>query len=154
MLVLPALTSMVAGKRVYYAFSVHQMEDVQSDVSILPVPFAPPYVEGIADWRGQVVPILSLEGCLGLDIVGPVQGSRLMVVRAVDEAQGRKRELRSMVRVSRDIRMVSLPIACSPADDEWLLKRDLVRGVYEWEKGFLLVVHLERILHAGIGDGK
>ena len=69
-----------------------------------------------------------------------------MVVRAAKSQAARGGDHRSMLRVVLPIRMVTLPIVCTPVAIEWIPARYLVRGVYEWEKGFLVVAHIENIL--------
>jgi len=65
-LIFPAQTPKVLDRQVYFLFSLVQMEDVIMDAAVHPVPFSPPYIEGVAEWRDHVVPVLSLEECLGL----------------------------------------------------------------------------------------
>jgi len=45
--------------------------------------------------------------------------------------------------------MATLPIECKPVSGGWIRERNLVRGIYEWEKGFLVVTHTEKILLGG-----
>jgi hypothetical protein len=49
--------------------------------------------------------------------------------------------------------MITLPIACTPVSVGWIPARNLVRGIYEWEKGFLVVTHTEKILFGGNSSG-
>lgn len=37
------------------------------DTPVQPVPFSPQYIAGVAEWRDQVLPVISLEACLGME---------------------------------------------------------------------------------------
>lgn len=135
-----------SGGRVFFLFSLTQIEDILKEITVVDVPFSPSYVEGIARWRNQVVPVLSLEGSLGLSSNGTSgSGERLVMVRSSVSFEGRRR--RSLLRVMSAIRILTLPIACAPLSSVgWIPNSYLVRGVYKWEEGYLVVVHLENIL--------
>ncbi|QTA86801.1 chemotaxis protein CheW [Desulfonema magnum] len=194
-IIFPALTpSQLSCGQVFFLFSVRQVEDIIKNTSVHPVPFSSPYIEGITIWRDQVVPVISLEECMGMESTTSGSGFRLLSTRLIiirilpsfsltdDEknekvssahgdilptAGGKKNfsftqeerdaffpaeeyegGARIMLRVAPGIRMLSLPISCTPlplASVEWIPKKELVRGVYEWEEGYLTVAHMEKI---------
>jgi len=148
-LIFPAQTPNVLDRPVYFLFSLVQMEDVIMDAAVHPVPFSPPYIEGVAEWRDHVVPVLSLEGCLGMKPEKSQKARRLMVVRVAKKEVTKVENHRSMLRVVPPIRMATLPIECTPTSAGWIPESNLVRGIYEWEKGFLVVAHTEKILLEG-----
>jgi len=145
-LIFQAQTPKVADRHVYFLFSLRQMEDILMEAVIQPIPFSPPYLEGVAAWQDHVVPIISLEQCLGLDTISPRQIRRLMVVRAAKEGAAQTPAHRSMLRAVPPIQMVTLPIECIPVPAEWIPEKRLVRGVYKWQKGYMVVVHMGKIL--------
>jgi len=151
-LIFRAQTPKVLDRQVYFLFSMVQMEDVIMDAAVHPVPFSPSYIEGVAEWRDHVVPVLSLEDCLGLEPEKSQKLKRLMVVRVAKKEITQVENQRSMLRVVPPIRMVTLPIACTPVSVGWIPEKNMVRGIYEWEKGFLVVAHTEKILLGGNGS--
>lgn len=62
-----------------YAIAVERVREVVKAERITRVPGAPPYVRGIINLRGRVVPVIDLRQRLGLD-PGPSQQARIMVV--------------------------------------------------------------------------
>ena len=146
-LIFPAMTPKVSNKKINFLFSVNQVEDILREASVRPVPFSPPFVEGIAWWQDAVVPVMSLEACLGMETKGQKRTQRLMVVRSAVTNTSGGRKLRSMLRVDSAIRMLPLPSETIPVTaDGWLKKKYLVRGVYEWERDIIVVPHLEKLL--------
>lgn len=152
-LICPAQTEKVVGKRVHFLFSVLQIVDIMKNLSVQPVPFSASYIEGIAKWRDQIIPIVFLEDCLGLATQDIAQYERLVVVRSADRASVHVGSLLGGFKVASAIRMLSLPINCSPASNGWIPDTSLVRGIYEWDEGFLVVVRTENILSGNLSIG-
>lgn len=135
-------------RRLFFLFSMSQVEDVARAETVRPVPFAPSHFAGIAQWRDRILPVVVLEqrlGWAGADL--PDHGeNRLVVVRTKGEEGYR----RVMVRARSPLEMIPIPEPCRPAppggwlSDPRLIR--LIRGIYEWEEGLLMVVHMERIL--------
>lgn len=150
-IIFPSLTERLGEGQIYFLFSLRQVEDIIKEVRVYPVPFSAPHIEGIAEWRDRVMPILSLEKCLGMKSgSGTHAGTRLITVRLLRESEGKKRpeEERMMFRVSPSIRMLSLPLDCSPvpvSSCSGIPRPHLLRAVYEWSEGFLAVIRLGEI---------
>ena len=145
-LIFQAQTPKVSDRYVYFLFSLRQMEDILMDAVIQPVPFSPSHLAGVAEWQDLVVPVISLEQCLGLDTIRPRQIQRLLGVRTTKEGATQTPAQRSILKAVPPIQMVTLPIECMPVPAEWIPEKRLVRGVYEWQKGYLVVVHMGKIL--------
>ena len=138
-------------KKLYFLFSVLQVEDIIKDmeISILKVPFSPPYVGGLTLWRNIILPVISLETCLGFT-AGTSTDLRYISVRIHNE-ESEKSEMRTMLQVSSAIKMLTFPIDCSPVSSfDFIPRKHLVKGVYEWEKGYLVVGDMQTILMGNI----
>lgn len=141
-IIFPALTQTVFGKKIFFVFSVRQVEDIIREIPVSPVPFSPSYLKGIVRWRDCILPVISIEECLGFEVSGVEAANRLITVRGGD---GKKE--RAMIKTGPGLRMLSLPIPCTPASSsEWIPEKHLVSGLYEWEEGFLLCVRIDDIL--------
>jgi chemotaxis signal transduction protein len=115
------------------------------DTSVRSVPFSPSFIEGVAEWRHQVLPVLSLETCLGMEDLNSEKIQRLMVVRAIKNEAAPMEVYRVILRVVPPIRMMTLPIECAPVSDEWIPNNYFAKFVYEWKDGFLVVAHMKHI---------
>jgi len=145
-LIFSALTPRVSNRQIYFLFSQHQMEDILMDTSVQSVPLSPSYVEGVAEWRNQVLPVISLEACLGMESLNSQKVQRLMVVRALKDEAAPMGIYRIMLRIVPPIRMLTLPIECTPVSAGWIPENFFTKGVYEWEDGFFVVAHMKNIL--------
>ena len=145
-LIFSAQTPRVSNRQIYFLFSQHQLEDILMDTSVRSVPFSPTYIEGVAEWCNQILPVISLEACLGMESLNSQKVQRLMVVRALKNEGAPMGIYRIMLRIVPPIRMLTLPIECSPVSVGWISENFFSRGVYEWEDGFLVVAHMKNII--------
>lgn len=83
--------------RLHVVFRVHETEYVLSGDDVLhmesfeaatPVPGAPPWVAGLLQIRGRVVPVVDLRARFGLPPAQPGLGTRVLVVRSGDRIAG------------------------------------------------------------------
>jgi purine-binding chemotaxis protein CheW len=52
---------------VHYAVSIHRVREIANPLTLVALPKAPPAVIGVADYRGDVVPIIDLRVRFGLE---------------------------------------------------------------------------------------
>ncbi len=55
--------------------------------------------------------------------------------------------VRSIVKAYHSIHLATLPIKCAPVTAPWIPHWEFVRGVYEWDQGFLVVADINTILN-------
>jgi purine-binding chemotaxis protein CheW len=67
-----------------YAVDVAQVREISRCPPLVPLPHAPPLIEGVVDLRGTVLPILDLGRALGLAPVADPARARLAVLHADD----------------------------------------------------------------------
>jgi len=146
----PSLTSPVEGKQVYFLFSLYQIEDIQGNMSVKTVPFSVPFVEGITVWRDTALPVVSLEHYLGLPRMEPGTRGRYMVLRSSLKTEVDIAETRIVILADREMRMMPLPEQCTRVASNGWMDHALVKGVFEWEKGFLVVPETEPIFQGSI----
>ena len=155
-LIFPAMTPTVRNNQVYFLFSIMQVEDIIQEINICPVPFAPSYTEGLGWWREQAIPVISLEACLGLEKKPTRVNPRLMLIRSATQHEigpgpgqpdSGKGVMRSIIKAYRGIHLATLPIKCTPVAAPWIPHWEFVRGVYEWDQGFLIIADINTILN-------
>ncbi len=153
-LIFAVQTPKVADRQVYFLFSIRQMEDILLETLITPVPFSQPYLKGISLWHDNVVPVMSLEECLGLESSDHRQDTRMIVLRVPTGNVDHRGRHRMMLQVTPPFRMLALPIDCDPVSYDWIPARHLVRGVYEWENNLLVIANMGKILDGVIDNDR
>jgi chemotaxis signal transduction protein len=153
--VFPARTPVVESKRIYYLFSVRQVVEVLNCVSVHPVPYAPHYAEGVTQWRGRVLPVMSLEHFLGIAVSGDQKHLRSIVVRSITkDSVDMFHEVYTIFKVGAAIQQIDLPMACEPVSvPDWVTNANVLSGVYQLERNLFLVINMGAILDEGnIGE--
>ncbi len=139
-LIVPARTPAVSSGKVFFMFVLGQVTEILRETTVYPVPFAPPHLPGIARWRGRVMPVLSLEGCLNLAPDEHPAPDRLVAVRTRHDRVG------AILKTDPGLRLIHPPAGARTADEDLGVSPPLIRGIYEWTEGLLIVPHLENIL--------
>ena len=65
---------------VLYGTDVHQVREIREVQSITPVPFAPIYIEGVTNLRGEVIPVINLRRRFGIEEKEGNEKSKIMMV--------------------------------------------------------------------------
>lgn len=151
--IFPAFAPEHEEKQVFYLFSLRQVVEVLRAVKILPVPFSPCGTEGVAEWRGRVVPVLSLEKYLGINWSGEPKRVRSIALRSVGKSKKERIEdLYAIVNVGVKVEQLELPLECDAAETpEWITETSCLIGTYQMPNRLLLVVDIEKILFAQRG---
>ena len=145
-LIYPAGAATVSGRPVCFLFSLRQVEDILMDASVLQVPFSPSYVEGVAEWRNCIMPVVSLEAFWTPHPLTAREGQRLMVVRVPHKNQSSASPQRMMLRITPPVRMLTLPIESHPVSPNGIIGKLQTKGIYAWENRVLVVADLEKII--------
>ena len=145
-LIYPAQISKISGRQIYFLFSLRQVEDILMDASVLRVPFSPSYVDGVAEWRNGILPVVYLETFLGPQYSTSRKNQRLMVVRALPVNGAASGPDRIMLRMTPPVRMLTLPLECKPVSCSAISDKIYTKGVYDWDNGILVVAAIEKIL--------
>lgn len=72
---------------VQYAVDIFRVREIINPLPLVPLPHAPESVLGVADHRGEVVPIIDLRRRFGLPAVEPTRRTKWIIV-ALDPARG------------------------------------------------------------------
>jgi chemotaxis signal transduction protein len=144
----PAKTPLVGGRQIHFLFSVRQVVDVLKEVDSKPVTSDQHYIHRIAEWRNQVVPVICLEECLGLQTIKKEIPFRTIVVRSVWQSDGGDIQDRyAICEVGAAVRQYQLPLACKPImPPVKLLGVDLLKGLYVMGNYLFMVIDIKSVL--------
>ncbi|HJL16205.1 MAG TPA: chemotaxis protein CheW [Sandaracinaceae bacterium LLY-WYZ-13_1] len=73
---------------VHYAVDIQRVREILNPLSTVPIPHAPPAVLGVADHRGEVVPILDVRTRFGLPTQAPTRRTKWILVVLGDKLVG------------------------------------------------------------------
>ncbi|MCG8473654.1 MAG: chemotaxis protein CheW [Desulfobacterales bacterium] len=142
------------GKPLFYLFSVTQIEEVLTSPKVTPVPFTPDYFLGLAAWHHRPTAMVSLDLLLGVTSNPPDhQKGRSLVVTEVQNEKTPSHWTHLLLHMSSGGRMLSeVPAAqpVSPQDHFSSEKAGMVKGLYVWDDGLIVVPHIEHILYGSV----
>ncbi len=131
---------------IYFLFILYQIVDIIKTVGIRTIPFSSGKLKGITLWNGDLVPVISLEASMGFgtaqaDEAKEKKEKRKILVRTTDENK------MVMIDVNPAIHIIPTPIT-SPVTGfpDWLPDKELIRGIFRWTEGFIIIPHMENIL--------
>jgi purine-binding chemotaxis protein CheW len=85
-----------------YAIAAADVTMMETWTGATRVPGAPPWVAGLVQMRGEVVPVIDLRARFGLDAAEPTLDTRVVVVREGDRKVGLKVDrAREVIRIDR-----------------------------------------------------
>jgi purine-binding chemotaxis protein CheW len=76
----------IAG--VHYAVNILRVREILNPLAVVPIPHAPPAVLGVADHRGEVVPVLDVRTRFGLPRADVTRRTKWIVVELGDRLVG------------------------------------------------------------------
>jgi purine-binding chemotaxis protein CheW len=130
-----------------YFVATEQVRELVAAAPLTPLPGAPPWVRGVFNLRGAVVPLVDLGRKLGVGSAASTAGTSWLVVELIVERRKHvlafeSEEVREIVALD-DAALLPTPPAGIP------IRRDCVRGVVLAGDRFRLVLDLERVFLAG-----
>ncbi len=139
---------MEGNSKLFFLFNAGQVEEVLSEIVTRPVPFAPSFLQGIALWRGRLLPVVDLEKRFTFSHGEKREKSRFLVVRTgAPENPAGEQVLRCVLRLSAEIHSIEVSSSSSMVDSEHIgVDPSLVRGIYQWNDDMYVVPDLVSIL--------
>lgn len=138
------LTFTLAGEE--FAIGILQVREIIEYDVLTRVPMTPPYIRGVINLRGSVVPVIDLSVKFGLP-ESPVTRRSCIVIVEVD-LEG-ERTVMGVVAdaVKQVIDLMPSEIETAPAFGT-KVRVDFLRGLGKAEKKFVLILDIDRILTA------
>ncbi len=65
---------------VFYGVDVHQVREVKNFEGATPVPYAPSYVKGVTNLRGEVIPVIDLRKRIGINVKKENEDTGIMMI--------------------------------------------------------------------------
>jgi purine-binding chemotaxis protein CheW len=125
---------------VSYGVNVHQVREVKNFEGVTPVPYAPPYVKGVTNLRGEVIPVIDLRKRFGMADKKGAEDAGIMVIVQGKHPIG--------VMVDSVMEVLTLPkkdIESSP-DSLTTDKSDAVLGVAKHDKELIILLDLMKVV--------
>ncbi|MEM6333454.1 MAG: chemotaxis protein CheW [Planctomycetota bacterium] len=132
------LVSFVIGDE-EFAVSILAVQEINRMLQITRVPQSPPFVEGVINLRGKIIPVINLRGRFGMDRLENNDDARIIVVEVNDRVIGFTVDsVNEVLRISPDI-VDPAPQMSSSVESEY------IQGVGKLEDRLLILLSLEKL---------
>ncbi len=126
-----------------YAIPILAVQEINRMLPITRVPQSPPFVEGVINLRGKILPVVDLRRRFTLEVGKPTGHERIIVVEVASEKGTRVigftvDRVNEVLRIGRDI-VDAAPAMASGSD------ADYVQGVGKLEDRLLILLDLNRL---------
>lgn len=123
---------------VTYGVNVHQVREVKNFEGVTPVPYAPIYVKGVTNLRGEVIPVIDLRKRFGIGEENS-QGTNIMIIVQDKHPVG--------IMVDSVMEVLTLPKSDIEANPDSLIvdKSEAVMGVAKHEKDLIILLDLLKV---------
>jgi purine-binding chemotaxis protein CheW len=127
----------------FFAMLISNVNEIIRLQKITPVPKAPPFVEGVTNLRGRVIPVIDLRKRFGVAPQVDGQSGRIIVV----EQDGRL--LGMMVDAVDEV--LTVPASAIEEVDQMVVSVDaeFLSGIVRLEDRLIILLDQERVLNAG-----
>jgi purine-binding chemotaxis protein CheW len=125
---------------VSYGVNVHQVREVKNFEGVTPVPYAPAYIKGVTNLRGEVVPVIDLHKRFGLAERKATDEMGIMVI-----VQG-KHPIGVMVDAVMDVLTVAKKDIESAHESLTTIRSDAMLGIAKHDKELIILMDLQKIV--------
>ncbi|HTY38093.1 MAG TPA: chemotaxis protein CheW [Bacteroidota bacterium] len=123
-----------------YGIDILKVQEINRMLEVTRVPDSPPFVEGVINLRGKVIPIIDLRGRFGMERKEHDKNTRIIVVELAGRIVGFIVDaVREVLRIQRSITEPP-PQMTSGAGEEY------ITGIAKLEDRLLILVDLEQVI--------
>lgn len=125
---------------VYYGVNVHQVREVKNFEGVTPVPYAPAYVKGVTNLRGEVLPVIDLRKRFGITEQKENDNTGIMIIVQDKHPIG--------VMVDSVMEVLTLPKEDIETNPDSLIvdKNESVLGVAKHDKDLIILLDLMKVV--------
>ncbi|NYF24057.1 chemotaxis protein CheW [Sporosarcina sp. JAI121] len=124
-----------------YGMSIHHVREIIQPLPVTILPHAHPYIEGIIQLRGEVLPVIDLKKVTGNKELNDVNESKYIVAEI-----GGKTVVFNVTGVTQIQRVNFTEI--EPASDMYAGDQVPVSGIIKRDNGMILLVDFEKVIAA------
>lgn len=125
-----------------FAVPILSVQEINRMMQITRVPQSPPFIEGVINLRGKIIPVMDLRKRFGLQETGDASDERIIVVEVGARVIGfTVDQVNEVLRISADIVEPPPAMVCG-------VDSDYVQGVGKLEDRLLILLDLDRLFNS------
>jgi purine-binding chemotaxis protein CheW len=126
-----------------FGIDILKVQEINRMLTVTRVPNAPPFVDGVINLRGKVIPIIDLRGRFSMDRKEHDKNTRIVVVELGGKVVGFIVDaVKEVLRIPRQVTEAP-PSIVAGVDEEY------ITGVAKLEDRLLILLDLEKVVNTG-----
>ena len=122
-----------------YGLPINKVHEINRLVPITKLPQAPPFMEGVINLRGRIIPVVDLRKHFGLEVTPHNDDTRIIIVEVNGQTVG--------MIVDAVTEVVHLPLNnIEPPPASFLLDAQYIQGVGKLDNRLLILLEMDQIL--------
>lgn len=122
-----------------YALDILAVQEIIKTLPITTVPLAMPWITGVINLRGQILPLMNLGARLELPPAPTTRNTRFMIVKGREQSVG--------LIVDEVLEVLRLPQTALEPPPAHLQHRDYIRAVSKQARGMVIILDLHKVLY-------
>jgi purine-binding chemotaxis protein CheW len=127
-----------------YGIDILKVQEINRMLDVTRVPNAPPFVEGVINLRGKVIPIIDLRGRFGMERKDRDKNTRIVVVELAGKVVG------FVVDAVREVLRIQQNDAEPPPSLAWSVGEEYITGIAKLGDRLLILTDLEKVVNDGV----
>ena len=123
-----------------FGVDIHALQEIIRMMTVTRVPKAPPFVEGVINLRGQVIPIVDLRARIGMPVEPHNKATRIIVV------QLEKKTVGFVVDAVGEVKRIPSRVVEPPPPIVAGIESEYISGVGKLDEQLLILLDLDRLL--------
>jgi purine-binding chemotaxis protein CheW len=124
-----------------YGISVLKVQEIRSWDKVTPIPNSPPYIRGVLNMRGLIVPIMDLRLRFSLKEIEYTAVTAIIVVNVAGRMAG------IVVDAVSDVINVGTEQQCSAPEYEGQQNREFIKGLAQVDGKLLILLDIDRMVN-------
>lgn len=130
-----------------YGVDILRVQEIRGWDSVTPIPNTPPYIKGVINLRGTIVPIIDLRERFGLKTANYDATTVVIVLKVLNDEK--ERIMGIVVDAVSDVYNVNASQMKAPPDFGSVISIDFVKGLVTVNEKMLIILNIDKLLNAG-----
>ncbi len=130
-----------------YGVDILRVQEIKGWDKTTPIPNTPPYIKGVINLRGAIVPIIDLRQRFGMDAI-PYGPTTVVIVLKV-AGEDRERTMGIVVDAVSDVYNISTD-EMKPAPDFGGIDVEFVKGLATVDEQMVIILDIDKLLDASV----
>ncbi|RJX35971.1 MAG: purine-binding chemotaxis protein CheW [Desulfurivibrio sp.] len=127
----------------YFTVNVHSVREILEYSKITKMPDAPPFMRGIINVRGSVIPVIDLRLKFGMEETIPKSSTRIIVMEIARE--GKTLVIGSLADSVKEVIEIAPEQIEPPPEMGTRWKKDYILGVGKYQDEFIMLLDIKKL---------